>query len=60
MAAMGQEAAGMDSVSRVPPSVLQLRSDTDTGGEDPGHGEECEHVAPAPRRSNNNSKLINM
>lgn len=58
MAAMGQEAAAMDSISRAPPSVLQLRSDTDSGAE-PGHEEASENVAPAPRRPTNNSKLMN-
>lgn len=55
MAASGQEAAAMDSISRVPPSVLQLKSDTDIG-EDPGHEDASENVAPAPKRSSNNSK----
>ncbi|XP_017311376.1 biogenesis of lysosome-related organelles complex 1 subunit 2 [Ictalurus punctatus] len=54
MAAMGQEAAAMDSISRAPPSVLQLRSDTDSGAE-PGHEEASENVAPAPRRPTNNN-----
>lgn len=58
MAATGQEAAAMDSISRVPPSALQLRNDVDKR-EDSGQEEASERVAPAPRRSNN-SKLMNL
>lgn len=56
MAAMGEEAAAMDSIARAPPSVLQLRNDSDTG-EDPGHEEASGNVEPGPKRSTNNSKL---
>ncbi|XP_026800163.1 biogenesis of lysosome-related organelles complex 1 subunit 2 [Pangasianodon hypophthalmus] len=57
MAATGQEAAAMDSISRAPPSVLQLRIDADPveEPEDPGHDEARENVAPAPKRSTNNN-----
>ncbi|MCI4389359.1 hypothetical protein PGIGA_G00097060 [Pangasianodon gigas] len=57
MAATGQEAAAMESISRAPPSVLQLRIDADPGEDpgDPGHDEARENVAPAPKRSTNNN-----
>ncbi|KAK3542168.1 hypothetical protein QTP86_016423 [Hemibagrus guttatus] len=54
MAATGPEAAAMDSISRAPPSVLQLRNDADTG-EHPGPEEASGNVAPAPKRSTNNN-----
>ncbi|XP_027035353.1 biogenesis of lysosome-related organelles complex 1 subunit 2 [Tachysurus vachellii] len=54
MAATGQEATVMDSISRAPPSVLQLRNDADTG-EHPGHEEPSGNVASAPKRSTNNN-----
>lgn len=56
MAATGQEAVDMESISRAPPSALQFRPDTTGSGEDPGHGEARDSVARAPRKSTNNSK----
>ncbi|KAM9435257.1 biogenesis of lysosome-related organelles complex 1 subunit 2 [Clarias gariepinus] len=55
MAATGQEAVDMESISRAPPSALQFRPDTAGSGEDPGHGEARDNVARAPRRSTNNN-----
>lgn len=59
MAATGQEAAAMDSISRVPLSALQLRNDADKR-EHSGQEDASERAAPAPRRSTNNSKPINL
>ncbi|KAI5619874.1 biogenesis of lysosome-related organelles complex 1 subunit 2 isoform 1 [Silurus asotus] len=54
MAATGQGAAAMESISRVPPSVLQLRMETHPG-DDPGQGEAGGNAGPTPRRSTNNN-----
>ncbi|XP_066532154.1 biogenesis of lysosome-related organelles complex 1 subunit 2 [Hoplias malabaricus] len=55
MAATGEEAAVMDSISRVPapPSVLNLRSDSEQR-EDVGQDGASENVVPVPRRPTNN------
>ncbi|TSK58131.1 Biogenesis of lysosome-related organelles complex 1 subunit 2 [Bagarius yarrelli] len=54
MAATGQEAAAMDSISRAPPSVLQLKKDVDCE-EESGHEDASGNVAPAPKRPSNNN-----